>query len=141
MNLPFTLAMTVYRSWTDRVFSAHGFEVLLVLGMFVASIMVPLLARRCSADSPYFSGVFWLALCPLLFAAIIALRRILSAADDERLDPIWVVTEGRFARQIVVFGGALTIFAVVIYSAIRAAARRYARLHSGFPIPKNNVPD
>lgn len=114
------LAMKVYSSWTDRVFSQDGFEVLLMLGMIVAAIGVPLLARRRTAESPYFSGVFALALCPFLLAAVVALLHIHSLIEHEDL----IIERLRFPRQVLVFGGALSLFSVASYSTIRAVIRR-----------------
>ena len=121
-----TLAMTDYSSWMTYVFSADGLQRLLVLGMGATAIMVPLLARRRSAEAPYFSGVFALALCPFFFGAIIALQGLHSLIEHEDFASSYVLTRLRFLRQVFVFGGAYSAFALVIYSAIHTVIRRTA---------------
>jgi len=118
--------MKVHSSWTERIFSGDGFECLLMLGMTAAAIMVPLLARRRMAASPYFSGVFSLALCPFLLAAVIALLRIHSLIEYEP----FLVERLHFARQILVFGAALSAFSIIMYSAIHVARSRKKTLGS-----------
>ena len=124
MNASVTLAMRVYSSWTERVFSQDGFESLLMLCMFVVAILVPLSARRHTSKSAYLSGGFILALCPFLFAAVIALLRIHSLIDHEDLTPSYVVERLRFPRQVLISGGCLSAFSLIIYSVIHAARRR-----------------
>ena len=119
------LAMTAYSSWIERLFSADGLKDLLFLSMGATAIMVPVLARRRSAESPYFSGVFALALCPFFFGAIIALQGIHSLIEHEDFaSTSYVLDRLRFLRQVFVFGAAFSAFALVIYSAIRTLIRR-----------------
>lgn len=119
-----TLAMTAYSSWIERLFSADGLQDLLFLSMGATAIMVPVLARRRSAESPYFSGVFALALCPFFLGAIIVLLGIHSLIEHEDSTTSYVMDRLRFLRQVFVFGAAFSAFALVIYSAIRTIIRR-----------------
>lgn len=129
------LAMTVYSPWEAHLFSQDGLEDLLFFGMLVATLAVPLLARRQPSSSSYFSAPFVLALCPFLFAAVIALLRIHSLLEHEDTsDPGYVVERLRHPWQMLLFGGGLSGFTVINYSIIRAAVRRRGRV-SAEPSP------
>jgi hypothetical protein len=126
MNHPAMLAMRIYSSWTERIFSVDGLENGLGLGIFIAAMLVPLMARRRSPVSHYFSGPFALALCPFLFAAVIALLRIHLLIEYEDWTPSYVVERLRYPFQILLCGGALSIFSIANYTAIHKARRSTA---------------
>lgn len=123
MNASVPLAMRVYSSWTERVFSMDGLESGLALGMFITAILVPLMARRRAPNFPYFSGNFALALCPFLFAAVISLLRIHSLIEYEDWTPPYVLERLHYPFQLLLFGGALSIFSIANYTAIHKARR------------------
>ena len=117
------------------MFSVAGAESVFTLGIPVSTLMVPLLARRRQIDSPYFSRIFAIALCPFMLAAVVVLLRLHSMIEHEDLTPSYVVARLRFPRQILVFGGAATIFSIAIYSAIYAASQKFKRPELERPIP------
>jgi hypothetical protein len=138
MSASITLAMKMYSSWSDRLFSQDTVEDVLMLGMFVSAVIVMLLAWRRKFDGPYFSGAFALSLCPFLLASVVALLRIHSLIEVEDIDtPMYVVERLRFSRQVLVFGGAISIFSLTVYSAIYAANRR-PRSHVAEGVPSND---
>ena len=122
MNTATVLGMKVYSSWKERVFSVDGLESGLYLGMLVTALLVPLLARR-RPHSPYFSGTFVLALCPFVFAAVVALIRIHSLIAYEDNTPDYVFERLHFPLALLIFGGVLSLFSVTVYSTIRTVRR------------------
>jgi hypothetical protein len=50
---------------------------------------------------------------------------------------MYVVERLRFSRQVLVFGGAISIFSLTVYSAIYAANRR-PRSHVAEGVPSND---
>ena len=124
------LAMKLYTLWTERVFSQDGFESLLALGIFAAALAVPVLAQRRAGYTPYFSGGFALALCPFLFAGVLALLRMHDLIEYEDLTPSYVVQRLQSSREVLLFGGCLSLFCIVMHTAIRAAVACKARTSS-----------
>ncbi len=81
------LSMLVNRTWSDRIFSERGFEMLLVLAMLATATMALLGARSRKAEAPYFGGSFTLALCPFLISAMVVLLRIYTLVLSE-IEPL-----------------------------------------------------
>jgi hypothetical protein len=120
--------MTYHSSWTDNVFSWGGLENLLMPGILVSALMVPFMAWRYKAETPFITGGFTLALCPFLFAAVLALMHLHSFLEYEDMSDARYITERlRFPDHVLVFGGLASMAAMTAYCVIRVARKKWGR--------------
>jgi len=118
------------------ILASGGFDLeqLAVIGMIVAVVLTPLMARRHTAKSSYYSGAFVLALCPFLIAGAMALIRIHSLIEWEADTTSYVLDRLRLPRQILVFGACLSGISIAIYSVIHAVRSRVEPMNPEDPI-------
>jgi hypothetical protein len=130
MNL--YLAMIVYRSWQERLFSRETVTDLLILAIWVSLVLLLVLTyRRFPFRGPYLSGPFVLALCPFLFTAILAL--LLNYEDPTSN---YVLNRLRPVFSMVSFGFIASVVSIGIYSVLYVMSRK----GSSRPPPKAPVP-
>lgn len=131
MNIAFTLAMPVYHSWHERLFSSATLHLLLCFGAIFSVVAFPFFAWRWFPFlGPYCSPLFFMALCPFIFTSTTAIVEFHHFLHSEAVAPGAYAIDGLKApAHYALYGAAASIAAVSIYSILYAVShnRRKSR--------------
>ena len=126
LESPDIVAMVVYDSWIDWLFSTEAIHGLLYYGALFSVVAFPFFVWRWfPLTSRYFSGLFVAALCPLLATSISAIITVHHFLESEALGPeSYVSSRLQGPIELAVNGASVSTALILFYSFIYVVSRK-----------------